>query len=124
MAGLKRYMEEFSLLKEKEVPHLVLWEKYLVFATVYGIADKVIKQLKIVYPEITNIDDYTYMNLVYNTAFTTSFINSLDESITNVYSSANASYYNSTSSSGGGYGGGFSRRRRIRRRRPEECGGR
>lgn len=122
--GLKRYMEEFSLLKEKEVPHLVLWEKYLVFATVYGIADKVIKQLKIVYPEITNIDDYTYMNLVYNTAFTTSFINSLDESITNVYSSANASYYNSTSSSGGGYGGGFSRRRRIRRRRPEECGGR
>ena len=108
--GLKRYMEEFSLLKDKEVPHLVLWEKYLVYATVFGIADKVIKQLKIVYPEIKNLNDYTYMNLVYNTAFTTSFINSLDESMTNVYNSANASYYNSTSSSGGGFGGGFSRR--------------
>ncbi len=39
-------MEEFSLLKEKEIPHLVLWEKFLVYATAFGIADKVIKQLK------------------------------------------------------------------------------
>ena len=25
--GLKRYMEDFSLLNEKEVPDLILWEK-------------------------------------------------------------------------------------------------
>ena len=33
--GLKRYMEEFSLLKEKEIPHLVLWEK--IFSICYCI---------------------------------------------------------------------------------------
>lgn len=116
--GLKRYMEEFSLLKEKEVPHLVLWEKFLVYATAFGIADKVIKQLKIVYPEIEDIDsnNYTYMNLMYNTAFSLSFINSLDKSVTNIYSNAHSSYYNSNSSSGGGFGGGFSRRWWLRRR--------
>lgn len=119
--GLKRYMEEFSLLQEKEVPHLVLWEKFLVYATAFGIADKVIKQLKIVYPEIEDIDsnNYAYMNLMYNTAFSLSFINSLDKSVTNIYSNAHSSYYNSNSSSGGGFGGGFSRRRRLRRRRSE-----
>ena len=114
--GLKKYMEEFSLLKDKEVPHLVLWEKYLVYATVFGIAEKVIKQLKIVYPQISEIDDFTYMNLIYNTAFATSFIDTLDNSITNVYNDVSASYYNSTASSGDGFGGGFSRRWRLRRR--------
>lgn len=27
--GLKKYMEDFSLLKEREVPELVIWEKIL-----------------------------------------------------------------------------------------------
>jgi len=60
--GLKRYMQDFSLLKDREVPELVLWEKYLVFATVFGIAHRVIKQLKVVYPQIENgelLGDYT-----------------------------------------------------------------
>lgn len=56
--ALKRYMEEFSLLNEREVPELVLWEKYLVYATAFGIADKVLEQLKVRYPEIM---DETYM---------------------------------------------------------------
>lgn len=112
--GLKKYMEEFSLLKDKEVPHLVLWEKYLVYATVFGIADKVISQLKIVYPQITELDDFTYMNLIYSSAFATSFIDTLDKSVTNVYNDVSASYYNSTASSGDGFGGGFSRRWRLR----------
>lgn len=56
--GLKRYMEDFSLLNEREVPDLILWEKYLVYATAFGIADKVLKQLKIRYPEFA---DETYL---------------------------------------------------------------
>lgn len=122
--ALKRYMEEFSLLKDREVPELVLWEKYLVYATVFGTADKVIKELKIIYPEITNSNDYMYMNLVYNTAFTTGFINTLNESVTKTYNAATATYYNSQNSSGSGYGGGFSRRRRRPAVVVGGCGGR
>lgn len=69
--GLKQYMKDFSLLKEKEVPDLILWEKYLVYATVFGISKKVIEQLKVVYPEMmdeSNYDSrYTYMRcMCYN----------------------------------------------------------
>lgn len=105
--GLKIFMEEFSMLDKREVPELVIWEKYLVYATAMGIADKVIKQLKIVYPnfeEMTNgINTYTYMNLMMNTNFSSGFSSAIDSSI----SSARASY-SSTYSSGSGGGGGFS----------------
>ena len=107
--GLKKYMEEFSMIDKREVPELIIWEKYLVYATAFGIADKVIKQLKIVYPnfdEITQgVNTYTYMNIMMHTNFSTSFSNSISTSV------ASASY-SSGSGSGGGFsgGGGFGRR--------------
>ena len=67
--AFKKYMEDFSYLNEKEVPELVLWEKYLVYATAFGIADKVLKQLKVKYPELNNQDTINNMilfNAMYN----------------------------------------------------------
>lgn len=100
--GLKKYMEDFSMLDRREVPELVIWEKYLVFATAFGIADKVIKQLKIVYPnldEMTNgINTFTYMNLMMNTDFSSSFSNAISSSMSSAYSSG--------SGGGGGFSGG------------------
>ena len=110
--GLKKYMEDFSMLDRREVPELVIWEKYLVYATVFGVADKVIKQLKIVYPnfeEITNgINTYTYMNIMMHTNFSTSFSNAISTSIA-------SATYSSGSGSGGGFsgGGGFGRRPEV-----------
>ena len=96
--AFKKYMEEFSLLKEKEIPSLVVWEKYLIFATAFGISEKVLKQLKVVYPEITDMSStmysYTYINIM----------NSVN--IENCISSSISSAY--PSSSGSGFGGGFS----------------
>ena len=114
--GLKRYMQDFSLIKEREVPELVLWEKYLVYATVFGIADRVIKQLKIVYPQLSNDDligDYAYMHMMTRSDFGLGFITSMNSAIAHSYQSA----YTSTYSSGSG------RRRWIlwRRRWPEEA---
>ena len=108
LEALKRYMENFSLLEEKEVPALVVWEKYLVYATVFGIADKVLQQLEVKYPEFTD-EDYmrntTYFYILTNHHFGTSFVNAIDSSMTKAYQSSVAS---SSASSGGGYGGGFS----------------
>lgn len=81
--GLKRYMEDYSMIDDREVPELAVWEKYLVFATVFGIADKVLKQLKIQYPELK--DNNTYIGTMYNTGLNVAMINSLNNSITNVY---------------------------------------
>ena len=97
--GLKKYMEDFSLLNEKEVPALNIWEHFLVYATAFGIADKVIKQLKVVYPEIENMDKFTttsYIYLMSHTDFNSSF------------SSAINSGFSAAISSGAGGGGGFS----------------
>lgn len=112
--GLKKYMEDFSMLDKREVPELVLWEKYLVYATAFGIADKVLKQLKVVYPQIAQ-DDFTagnYLGLMYYSGLQNSFIHNLDRSINSAYqgsvSARAASYSYSNSSSGGGFGGGFS----------------
>ena len=113
--GLKKYMEDFSLLNEKEVPDLVLWEKYLVFATAFGIADKVLKQLKIKYPELQQMDgyEYAYMNILYHSTLNTAFLNSLNTSVNKAYmggmsAQSSSSYSGGNFSSGGGHGGGFS----------------
>ena len=115
--AFKKYMEDFSYLNEREVPELVLWEKYLVFATAFGIADKVLKQLKVKYPELNNqdtISDMILFNAMYNSnGFNTNFINTISTSTSRMYSST----YSSGSGSGGGFsgGGGFG----GRWRRPE-----
>lgn len=110
--GLKNYMSDFSMLDKREVPELVLWEKYLVFATTFGIADKVLKQLKVVYPEILDksfgaSNNYTYLYLLNSENLNNSFINSINKSVQNTYSTINSS---SGSGSGGGFSGGGGRR--------------
>ena len=95
--GLEKYMEEFSLLKEKEIPSLVIWEQFLVYATVFGISYKVLKQLKVVFKDV-DLDNYYYMNLMMYTDFSYSFIDSIDSSMSSQYSSG--------SGSGGGFSGG------------------
>ena len=99
--GLKKYMEDFSLLEEKEVPAIVVWEKFLVYATAFGVADKVLKQLKTVYPNIDEIDTIgtsSSLYFMYHSNFTSSFNSSINSSISSTYSSG--------SGSGGGFSGG------------------
>lgn len=99
--GLKKYMEDFSLLKEKEIPEIVLWEKFLVYATVFGIEKKVLKQLKIVYPNMENqmdVNTCSYINLMMHTNFSSNFSSAISSSMSSAYSSA--------SGSGGGFSGG------------------
>ena len=109
--GLKKYMEDFSLLNEKEVPAVTVWEKYLVYATAFGIADKVLKQLKTVYPDIDTLDTInttSSLYFMYHSNFSSSFSSSINSSISSTYSSG--------SGSGGGFSGGGGGGRR-----PEEA---
>ena len=108
--GLKKYMEDFSLLDEKEIPAVEVWEKYLVYATAFGIADKVLKQLKTVYPDIDSLDTINASSFyfMYHSNFTSSFSSSINSSISSTYSSG--------SGSGGGFSGGGGGGRR-----PEEA---
>lgn len=98
---LKKYMKDFSRLNEREIPEIIIWEKFLVFATVFNIADKVLEQLKIIYPnieEMVSINNYGYMYVMLNTDFSRNFTNAINNSISSAYSSS--------SGGGGGFSGG------------------
>lgn len=119
--ALKKYMEDFSLLKEKQVPDLILWEKYLVYATTFGISKKVLDQLIKVYPQMTSEEyyssgHYTYLYIASNSGFDT--LNNLDKSFSDICRTANSAYsaaHSSSSGSGGGFSGGGGGRRRRRK---------
>jgi len=87
----KKFMEELTLMKEKRITDVVLWEKLLVYATVFGIANKVVNAMKINYPDYARNNSLVRLSLL-STA--------LPSSAGNVISS-------STGRSRGGFGGGF-----------------
>lgn len=108
--AFKKFLLDFSNLKEAEVPSIIIWEHYLVYATSLGIAEKVLKDLPDIYsaeelnnPNLTYMYGYSSFSRFYlmNTVLATSLKNVQ----TTVSSSQIAS---STSSSAGGFGGGFS----------------
>ena len=108
--GFKRFLKHFSKMEEKDYGSIILWEHYLVYAIGLGIADKVLKQLKDIYPEITELED-TYSGIYHSSTY-----HSFSSSFNSV--STGAFTYSSSTGSGGGFsGGGGGRRRRWRRRR-------
>lgn len=118
--ALGRYIEEFSMIDEKEVPSLVIWEKYLVYATAFGIADKAIEQMKAKYPEVfveeywkdENMEKYQIVNFAINNSIHNisgrTAISTISDSTTKAYKTSLSEIARHSSSSGSGGGGGFS----------------
>jgi len=106
------YMKDFTLLKEREVPALDLWESYLVYATAMGLGDTVMKQLHIAYPQLA---DTSYMHTMMPYSFLAlsamhmgSFQTSIGRISTSVQSiQTSLSQSMSSRGGGGGFGGGF-----------------
>ena len=47
----KNFLEDFTLSKERGATEVGLWKDYLVFAQLFGIADKVAKQFQKLFPK-------------------------------------------------------------------------
>lgn len=100
----KRFLEHFSLLKERDLPEIQLWEKYLVTATVLGCADKVQERMKI-YIVNNEISD---TNLLLVSSINNNIVKSINRSVNTSINTANSTISVANASSGGGYGGGSS----------------
>ncbi|MEG2144526.1 MAG: DUF2207 domain-containing protein, partial [Oscillospiraceae bacterium] len=50
LMGLKKYLLDFSLIGERGISEAIIWQDYLTFATLLGIAEKVMEQLGKLYP--------------------------------------------------------------------------
>lgn len=133
--GLSKYLKHYSLLNESGVFDIIIWEKYLVYATAFGISEKVIEELHASYPYVfteeywqeerptKGIIDMACNPSYYNKecsfiGFTNEIQTSYNTMQTTMkeYTSTHSSAHYSSSSFGGGGGfssGGGGRRRRT-----------
>ena len=107
--GLKNFMLEFGNMSDKELPEVYLWEKYLVFATSLGIADKVQNVFKVKLQNMNDNDmsypDYPIL-YCYHMGIGNNLATTINSSISGAISTATAA--NTANSSGSGFGGGAS----------------
>lgn len=106
-AGLKKFLTEFSRISEREPIEVNLWQEYLVYAQMFGIANEIMSQFKKLYPEIVSqMDEMNYGgNYIY---IVDDFSRSAYQAATTAKSEASS--YSSGGggfSSGGGGGGSF-----------------
>lgn len=52
IVGFKKFILEYSLIRDRELQEVKIWEEYLVVAHLLGIAKKVRKNLKKIYPDM------------------------------------------------------------------------
>ena len=97
----KNFLSDFTLSEERGVPEVSLWGEYLVFAQLFGIADKVAEGFARLYPEefaqyseSLGMDPVTMSRVLYSWSVMAS----------NAFNAANAA----KSGSSGGFGGGSS----------------
>ena len=59
LLGLKRYLLDFSLLAERDVKETFLWQEYMVYAALLGVAKQVMEQLRRLYPgQLAQVEQY------------------------------------------------------------------
>lgn len=104
LKGLKNFLLEFSRIKEKEAIEVNMWEYYLIYAQILGIAEKVAKQFKNLYPELVENYAYDYDDVIFINHISYSGMSAASSSKSRAesYSSGGGGF-----SSGGGGGGSF-----------------
>ena len=56
VVGLRKFLKDFTLVAERHVNEVSLWKDYLVYASLFGIADQVRKDMKEINPEFFQLD--------------------------------------------------------------------
>lgn len=105
LAGLKRYLNEYTLIREREAVEVQLFEEYMIFAQIIGIARKVAKQFKDIYPDVieqSNFTSYDYIMFINTSSHRGIAVAQSARIRAESYSSGGGGF-----SSGGGGGGSF-----------------
>lgn len=112
LMGLKKFLEDFTILNTADAVEVELWDEYLVYATLFGIADKVLKNFKECCPDYFNksalgsqlIDDEGNVVSDFNSYTGITSLGRGIQSWTNTSTSSSSSGGGGSSSSGGGGG--------------------
>lgn len=109
--GFQNYLEDFTLMQEREPVEVALWNDYLIIAQLFGMTDKVAETFVKLNPSHFKDSCYHYDN--YNLASTFIVLNTVSRASTSGMRRGASAASGSASSGGGGYsssggGGGFS----------------
>lgn len=113
LEALRRWLLDFTRLKEAVPQDVVLWNRLLVMAVVLGVSEKVIAQLKVAAPELyetLSADPYSpwYWYAFWGPGHYSTPMDAFGKSVESAHSVSTAALAKSMESSGGGFGGGFS----------------
>lgn len=102
------YLNDFSLLSEREISEIKVWKTLLIYATLYDVADVVEKQLKQLSPELlrnAGVDlDTLHAAVIYSDVFSTDFADAYASSVEKA--SGGGGGFTSTGGGGDSFGGG------------------
>lgn len=110
--AFKHFLEEFSHFEDYPVPGVEVWEHYLVYATSFGIAELVEKQLRTRFKQLSREEEFNASPILYyhySSYFHYRVIRSMTISRTTIQTAQQQRMQNSSHGGGrGGFGGGSS----------------
>jgi uncharacterized membrane protein YgcG len=111
LVQLKNFLKDFTLMNERDANQVMLWKDYLVYAQLFGIADKVTENFKKLYPvefqEFTESLGTSGHSLLYTVSTTNSYANLMMYSAQSRQREVQAAQYRSSGGGGrGSFGGG------------------
>lgn len=110
LLGLKKFLQDFTLMGEKDTIEVILWQDYMVYGALFGIADKVAEQLRDINPDLfAEVMDYDYTTmhqLLFQTRLLSAAITNSKASVAAEAAQQSARGFGGGTSFGGG--GGFS----------------
>jgi uncharacterized membrane protein len=113
--SFRRFLLHFSKMDRSTVPSLAIWEHYLVYAVILGVAKQVIDQLSLVFPRIEQDPNFRQTSWsAISTVHTAGILNNMNvmtrtlDSTINQANRAAISAIKPSSGTGSGSSGGFS----------------
>ena len=114
--GLKAFLKDFSLLGERSMMEVKLWDEYMVYAEFFGLADEVRAEMKKICPEYLEVSKLgqslevaqeTHIVGLFSGSIYTSASNAVERAAQRSSSHTSSGFSSfSSSSGGGGYSGG------------------
>ncbi len=98
----KNYLEDYSLIEERDINEVKLWDGFMIYAAIYGISKKVYSNFTDIYPEYENMSAFDF----YMISNITSYSSGISSAASSTLSSFESGGFGGSSSFGGG-GGSF-----------------
>ena len=112
--GFKKYLKDFTIIGERSSEEVALWQDYIIYGALYGMAEKVAKDLKDINPKaFEEVVGYDYPTLHQAIYISNNMSSSIMSTVTRMQSAGSvrggggfASFGGGGGFSGGGFGGG------------------